>query len=122
MLFNDPGAEEVFHHGHDDSVLMIRETNNRLGKLVSIPGNHLQVQVLDSRRIGGGLLHDAQLRVDGHNRVVGASHIIKGSTACALEHRFSETCDMPPKRGILQVSGCDLEGRRVEISQKIITL
>ena len=86
-----------------------------LRELLAVGRDHPQVELFERRRIAGGALQDGELRVDRHDRVVGALHVLE------QWRRRCETIIGLPKRGhvlqqrrVLQIAGGDLVGRHVE--------
>ena len=78
-----------------------------------------QVQLLEGRGVAGGALQQAQLRVDGHDGVVGAVHVLHGSATGAEDHGLARLGHVGQQRDVFQVARGDLEGRHVQFGQEI---
>ena len=61
----------------------------------------------------------AELRVDRHDRVVGAAHVVELGAAGGDDHRLAESRDVLEQRRALQVAGRDLVGRHVELCEEV---
>ena len=77
VLLDDPRAQHVRRHRHGDAVVVAGDSRS------TAPGNrsrycvdHSQIELLERRRIPGGALQDPHLRIDRHDRVVGALHVL----------------------------------------------
>src|SRR5687768_5071666 len=119
MLFDDAGAEHVGRHRHRDAVVVAGIANDRARKPLAILADHPEIELLERRRIAGGALQDAELRINRHDRVVGPLHVIDQGAAGRDDDRLAERGDVLEQRRALDVAGRDLERRHVELAEKV---
>ena len=119
VLLDHARAEHVAEERHRVAVLVVGEPDHELRKALAEGRDHAQVQVFGLGRIGGRALHDAELRVDGEDRVHRALDVLEGPAAGGEGDRLAVGGDLPEKRRVDEVGRGDLERRHAEFGEEV---
>src|SRR3989338_9206074 len=119
VIFNDPRPERISDDRHGDAILMFRKPDDYAGKPLSKCGNHPEIHLLRLRRVACRALKKAELRVDRHDGVVSALHILYRTAAGAHEYRLAYLGHVFEERLVLQIARGDFIGRHLQFRQKI---
>src|SRR5262245_14150799 len=119
VLLHDSGAQDVGGNGHGNAVVVARETDHGTREALAERADHAQIELLERRRIPRGALEDRELRVDRHDRVVGALHVVDEGAAGGNDDRLTEARDVLEQRRAFQIAGRNLVRRNIEFVQEI---
>ena len=74
-----PGSQDISGHSHGNAVLMVGKTDDQVRKKPAISGDNPKVHVAGVHGIAGRALQQAELGIDGHDRVIGPLDILHGA-------------------------------------------
>src|SRR5438309_6559686 len=98
---------------------MVGKTDDEAREPFAQLRDHAQVEILGCCGIGGSALQDAELLVDGQDRVDRALDVLQRAAAGREEHGLAELRDVSLQRRVLQITRGELVRRHVELREKI---